>query len=111
MTNITDEQKERLKAWLHELQRSNAKWKYCIATAFENGEYADQISDLIDRQSTEPSICCLCGEQMSVSIRVIGNNNANGRAICKCGRHITIHFRRERKALGGEAETEGVFEG
>lgn len=36
---------------------------------------------------------CLCDRGNLVSMS--GNNNADGKAICKCGRHITIHLRRQ----------------
>ena len=35
---------------------------------------------------------CLCGRV--VSLIVTGNNNADGKGLCKCGRHLTAHYRR-----------------
>ncbi len=38
-------------------------------------------------------VICLCGNM--TEIKVIGKNNADGKALCKCGRHITVHFRKK----------------
>ena len=37
-------------------------------------------------------ISCICGR--SIDIFVVGNNNADGKVRCACGRNITMHFRR-----------------
>ena len=37
---------------------------------------------------------CICGRLNTVD--VVGNNNADGKRECRCGRHITIHFRRHK---------------
>lgn len=41
---------------------------------------------------TEVRLTCLCGRDLQA--RVVGNNNADGKADCRCGRKITVHFRR-----------------
>ena len=38
---------------------------------------------------------CICGRLNTVD--VVGNNNADGKRECRCGRHITVHFRRHKK--------------
>lgn len=37
-------------------------------------------------------LICICGVETTVNM--IGNNNADGKALCECGRHITVHLRR-----------------
>ena len=40
-------------------------------------------------------IYCLCGRP--VHLTIVGNNNANGKRKCECGRNITVHFRRHKE--------------
>jgi len=40
-------------------------------------------------------IPCLCGQ--STAVYMIGDNNANGKSICECGRHITLYLRRHKE--------------
>ena len=42
-------------------------------------------------------LICICGEETEVNM--VGNNNADGKAVCKCGRNITIHLRRHKSRL------------
>lgn len=50
----------------------------------------------------EINIECICGSRSMVLM--VGNNNANGKSVCPCGRHITVHFRRAANKSGEETE-------
>ena len=53
-------------------------------------------------------LTCLCGTETEV--RMSGNNNADGKAKCKCGRNITIHLRRH-KAHINDSPKRGALRG
>ena len=38
------------------------------------------------------TVICICGKQ--TKLNMVGNNNADGKMKCKCGRNITLHLRR-----------------
>lgn len=41
----------------------------------------------------EAIIICIC--KQSTKLVMVGNNNADGKAKCICGRNITLHLRRQ----------------
>lgn len=43
-------------------------------------------------RKNEAKITCLCGAECKVLM--VGNNNADGKSLCICGRNITIHLRK-----------------
>jgi hypothetical protein len=55
-------------------------------------------------------LICICGEETVVNM--IGNNNADGKSICDCGRNITVHLRRNkrRKSISEEQKCFGCGE-
>jgi len=40
----------------------------------------------------EINIECVCGVRSMVLM--VGDNNADGKSLCSCGRHITVHLRK-----------------
>jgi hypothetical protein len=46
-----------------------------------------------DRLTPYVTLICLCGRKNT--FRMTGNNNADGKWLCECGRHITVHLRRD----------------
>lgn len=49
----------------------------------------DQVEPVVIHTA---KVLCICGN--FIDVNVSGNNNADGKNLCKCGRHITIHFRK-----------------
>jgi hypothetical protein len=39
-------------------------------------------------------LTCICGKVILIDI--VGRENGNGKGICQCGEHITIHFRKRK---------------
>jgi len=50
-----------------------------------------------DKRKEYATLICLCGE--TTKVRMSGNNNADGKAKCGCGRNITVHLRRHKKKV------------
>lgn len=50
------------------------------------------------------SFNCLCGANNKVSM--VGNNNANGKSKCICGRNITIHLRKHKQKVASQQTVE-----
>jgi len=42
-------------------------------------------------------LICICGKKSTVCM--VGNNTADGKSLCVCGRHITVHLRRAPQKL------------
>lgn len=40
----------------------------------------------------EVKVVCVCGVESVVLM--VGNNTADGKKLCYCGRHITVHLRK-----------------
>ena len=40
-------------------------------------------------------VMCVC-HKVNL-IYMTGNNNADGKGLCDCGRHVTVHLRRRKK--------------
>jgi hypothetical protein len=56
-------------------------------------QFPAKLRNLPQSKGRLASLTCLCGQENLV--HMIGNNNADGKAICTCGRHITVHLRRQ----------------
>ena len=46
---------------------------------------------LTKKCNSQAKIICICGQETFMNM--IGNKNADGKSICECGRHITLHLR------------------
>ena len=57
-------------------------------------EFEDYIKAMPEPLPHCAELTCLCGK--TTSVRMIGNNNADGKAKCGCGRNITVHLRRHK---------------
>jgi hypothetical protein len=70
----------------HNLSIDNEGWLLCSANC-PKPFYVKPPKDKVE-------FLCLCGAEST--IQMVGKNDADGKNLCSCGRHITIHLRRNK---------------